>query len=990
MNKRFSTFAAMTALAMGSLFTANAVNLSEAIPGKYYELKVVGVLPNPAPASAQQALNYFVNSDLKLVQSASNLQATDLWSVEVKKEGNVKYYKLVNSKGGTLNVLGDGNTWFGEHNEAAGFELISKDGSNSVFAYYGKLIANDQTDPASAHLWALQFDLQESSAATTASQTWTVAGLNGILGNGFGLQISQQVVGNDGEVDFTQEPVEYTDLQGNPFTGVLYAEGAAAANTFVLRQGSATGNRIVVTAEKWGSLGEGNLVSGYVIKAVDNVTYNKLKSDNQLKADQFSVKGPFAGANGPLEVSCTVDGVEQELIVVGAVNDSQTGTTYRLTVAPSVGTNNVAGEAGYTYYAGNKSQNTWVRFGLSNAVDYAVFYDQLWNIQYTDKDNKSFAITPDAKNSNNAAAVNSKVPVKEVANDQPEGQWLYIGNNAGNNQFKNRESGKVVTINGLRNTDAANVYAYTDGGSFTITSAGTPGSTFAGYLNGFTTDQLKQKAFFFGTPIASTGDTAYLTKGDNNLLTWTKDKAEAVELRLTKSYADNDLVRHFTVYKGLDGDQVVSKVDTLNFHIYGITDVATDQILAYNTTSKSYELRVRASGESVLGVVLKNKSADTYNIAYSNAGLTLVAKGKTYDINAAGKVVPGSTYKATEAFVTNYDFNTAVKLYGAHNSNTLVDAQSLYEYTENDLFTITDAAADVYRPVAALDTIKIFRNSDNNYLLYEKESFLGLENIMDPAYAKKNGALLADTAAGYGTWRPQYLLAVGTEQANGSVSGRYLVNTVDSAKAYGIDKKGNPFIHEYYQSAQPYYKLAFVNATHTGNSLIIAGDTINLENNLVDKVATFAFRYVDTNRDAFRIETAYENQYYETEAEAGTDHNIGDLKATIPGYVKYHNGVPVVTSKASEAEVFDLESLTGVIPTANETIADATEAVKVIAGNGTVTVQGAAGKQVIVSNILGKVIAETVLTSDNATIAVPAGIVAVKVEGEAAAKVVVK
>ena len=66
------------------------------------------------------------------------------------------------------------------------------------------------------------------------------------------------------------------------------------------------------------------------------------------------------------------------------------------------------------------------------------------------------------------------------------------------------------------------------------------------------------------------------------------------------------------------------------------------------------------------------------------------------------------------------------------------------------------------------------------------------------------------------------------------------------------------------------------------------------------------------------------------------------------------------------------------------------EGVSVVAGNGTVTIQGAAGKSVVISNILGKVVAETVLTSDNATIAVPAGIVAVAVDGEEAVKVVVK
>ena len=66
------------------------------------------------------------------------------------------------------------------------------------------------------------------------------------------------------------------------------------------------------------------------------------------------------------------------------------------------------------------------------------------------------------------------------------------------------------------------------------------------------------------------------------------------------------------------------------------------------------------------------------------------------------------------------------------------------------------------------------------------------------------------------------------------------------------------------------------------------------------------------------------------------------------------------------------------------------EGVSVVATNGAVTIQGAAGKSVVITNILGKVVAETILTSDNATIAVPAGIVAVAVDGEEAVKVVVK
>ena len=73
--------------------------------------------------------------------------------------------------------------------------------------------------------------------------------------------------------------------------------------------------------------------------------------------------------------------------------------------------------------------------------------------------------------------------------------------------------------------------------------------------------------------------------------------------------------------------------------------------------------------------------------------------------------------------------------------------------------------------------------------------------------------------------------------------------------------------------------------------------------------------------------------------------------------------------------------------TANENIA--ASSVVVAGTNGAVVVKGAEGKNVIVSTILGKVVANEVVSSDNTTIAAPAGVVVVSVDGESF-KVVVK
>ena len=76
------------------------------------------------------------------------------------------------------------------------------------------------------------------------------------------------------------------------------------------------------------------------------------------------------------------------------------------------------------------------------------------------------------------------------------------------------------------------------------------------------------------------------------------------------------------------------------------------------------------------------------------------------------------------------------------------------------------------------------------------------------------------------------------------------------------------------------------------------------------------------------------------------------------------------------------------IATANENIN--ASGIQVIATNGAVIVKGAAGKTVTISNILGQKVANTEVTSDEATIAAPAGVVVVAVEGEAAVKAIVK
>ena len=272
----------------------------------------------------------------------------------------------------------------------------------------------------------------------------------------------------------------------------------------------------------------------------------------------------------------------------------------------------------------------------------------------------------------------------------------------------------------------------------------------------------------------------------------------------------------------------------------------------------------------------------------------------------------------------------------------------------------------------------------------------------------------------------------------GFAYGKYLVNFSDSAQAF-IDReaKVNPYMFTTNSSANSSYtRVGFVKAIHAGDSLFVLTngfenvepaklDTATiianykkakLENFIVDLVGdkhknvTWSFRYINPDKAGAVTEEGAENAFlFESNVYGEKDQNYrtvnGDAdRAIAPTYaaawLKMHNGCLVLTDINSQfssaktngdgALIFNVAQKDEEdMVTSNDNINNV-EGVSVVAGNGTVTIQGAAGKSVVISNILGKVVAETVLTSDNATIPVPAGIVAVAVDGEEAVKVVVK
>ena len=282
----------------------------------------------------------------------------------------------------------------------------------------------------------------------------------------------------------------------------------------------------------------------------------------------------------------------------------------------------------------------------------------------------------------------------------------------------------------------------------------------------------------------------------------------------------------------------------------------------------------------------------------------------------------------------------------------------------------------------------LYENTANTVAGYEADP-TGINYLGALFNGEDKAAMFIDTAYVRGeTARPQYLLALRPDftpdttfcpvdhghayELVDQVRANYLVTLSDSVAAYAGNK---PMLDKFMYESRTYTRLAFVDAVHQGDNLEIMSskfkgtkdakkDIIDLSKNGFNNAAV-QFRL--TKNDDATAEFYIETQQNE--------------------FVRLINGVAVLTKDIADAERFNIAK-TDDKPVANEGIE--TAAFKVTTDAGRVIVKGAQGKTVKISNILGQTLSETMITSDEATIAAPAGIVVVAVEGEAAVKAIVK
>ena len=594
-------------------------------------------------------------------------------------------------------------------------------------------------------------------------------------------------------------------------------------------------------------------------------------------------------------------------------------------------------------------KNMSITFGSSTAVknlDTKVAYF----VKEMDEDNKAtvnYWVAGDAKSAATSAYV-------------PSTQWNLVSNGGTSYKLVNRESGNVLTdANGTAyDVDAANgVYMI---GSKTVTLVKCPEATgnYVGYKK-FTASQVDNLTFAIQVQALS-NDPVYLTTKDSAIVaTVDADKKVMFRLKPNKEMkfgatADGDSLKR-TSYMLLSADKK--------------SYLAYDKALnSYKMTSVAWENANATSATAVL-TTSKTDTAFVYFQAVGKDKYALVMEKiytPTVDVTASPLTINGA-YGTSFAIAngTKAGVRTQTGLYDQKVSVNITDgavSQTTYDdVASNTIFMIEDGTPDYDKTIQKPAHQTITLSTDNAMALtITSDNFAALKRVgqeLKADYTIDNLKMYIDTATMADVNKPLYYIATGQNisddcKAKGEMN--YLVSFEDSVKIDGYTSETLP-------------RVGFLEG-------VVEADTITLFNGhaIADKdTVVIKKNHANIANWAF---TANENGSISLENQKSNK------------FVAVRNDVLVMVPSINEAAQFNMAATEA--PTANEGV-EVSE-VAVIAGEGQVTIANAAGKKVVVSNILGQVVANTVLTSDNAVIAAPQGVVVVAVEGEEAVKAIVK
>ncbi len=443
----------------------------------------------------------------------------------------------------------------------------------------------------------------------------------------------------------------------------------------------------------------------------------------------------------------------------------------------------------------------------------------------------------------------------------------------------------------------------------------------------------------------------YLTNDINAAAQWQLNRTATREISRVYVYFNENT-------QSIDNVPEGDKVKAYTYHLQYINDGAE--------TGK-YLSEV----SSAVGERLKDKDyADQFIIKENVDGsVSLIKWTNNNNVFASLQVAPAGENKAVELYYNEsakeYQYETTDAVYAS-----VSEAREIKTY-------LADQPADISWPA----------NEGHVTIMSDRGNYITMDENRDGIVVNENEA---DTYYLYVTDEdaivPSFYITKGVAAENGERM--FLFNPTDSVAYYVADGAYDRVYQWSADYTKVMFKAASINETRDTLTMTVKGETKYV-----------AERANDDNRDIWGglkrfkwqiIEAADADGFYYIR-QTKADDNSKDVEGNDSGissgerYLSSWNE-RLTWSDRDGAMLFQIENAAA--PTANEGVS-ATE-VKIIATDGAINIKNAAGKNVVISTILGQIVANEVLTSDNATISVPAGIAIVSVDGEEAVKVSVR
>ncbi|WP_293739429.1 DUF6383 domain-containing protein [uncultured Parabacteroides sp.] len=594
--------------------------------------------------------------------------------------------------------------------------------------------------------------------------------------------------------------------------------------------------------------------------------------------------------------------------------------------------------------------------------------------------------------------------------NDPTNQWVLVETGKGRYQIKNRVNSATfpLSVTSLYKVGEGVYATTTDTLKFTEVKNT---SKYAGYKN---FDNILS-TYRVGIRVVSEGlgDDIFVVAGPNN----------TTKIKSGVSVNDDALMFYPEAVKAINNG--VYGTDSLTYSLYALKSDKGYFNTNYLSSSANYAYGFKGTGdeyemivaERIMGVIPNNASAaatddDINNFMTTDVLVVEKATGKIMNVfdryaewNAASSanimdylqydasktygvaLAAGVDDKAYEIVTTAY-YGFPEEYASVTNDKvaatvTGTDLETTYKCNEGrDLFALVEADQPAYAKLDApahkiISTIAdddkaITMDADAYASLLRIDQALGEDKVVEDILK-----MYVDTASLANPVMPLYYIQTtrGLAKEDIEAGSRYtMVSLKDSANAKKYTKV----------NGSNYTRLGFVKAETFGIDSLVFGkakaDTVALS----ASPAAVAFQLTD-NEGEYKLRIPNLTHTYKTGEKDEWGADIWKTEADPYNYVAVNNNVLYLTNAAG-AYIFTLKDVDA--PTSNGTIS--TSEVKVIAGNGNVQIAGAQGKKVVISNILGQVVANTVITSDNAVIAAPAGVVVVAVEGEEAVKAIVK